>query len=80
MAVFTKQKLDEGVNLALLVTPMWRQAAEVHALTLKRHELLAARRRGAWTPTLAARDTEIVERQRLLARPRLHDCELEPVE
>ena len=80
VAVFTKQKLDEGVNLALLVTPMSRQAAEMHALTLKRHELLAARRRGAWTPELEARDAEIVERQRLLARPRLHDCELEPVE
>lgn len=80
VAVFSKYKLDEGVNLALLVTPMSRQAGEVHALTLKRHELLAARRRGGWTPALEKQDAEIVERQRLLARPRLHDCELEPVE
>ena len=36
---FTKEQLTEGVNLAVLPTPMAKQAAQVHDLTLKHNNL-----------------------------------------
>ena len=44
---FTAEQLAAGVNLAELPTPMARQAAEVHALTLRHNN--AARRRAGGT-------------------------------
>ena len=35
MGPFTKEELAEGINLATLPTPMAKQAAEVHKLTLQ---------------------------------------------
>ena len=40
---FTKEQLAEGVNLATLATPMMKQAADVHALTLKHNNIHNAR-------------------------------------
>jgi lysophospholipase L1-like esterase len=40
---FTKEHLAEGVNLALLPTPMAKQAARVHDLTLKHNNVHFAR-------------------------------------
>lgn len=40
---FSKEELAEGVNLALLPTPMVAQAAEVHDLTLKHNDIHFAR-------------------------------------
>jgi hypothetical protein len=34
IGAFTKGQLSDGINLATLPTPMMRQAADVHALTL----------------------------------------------
>ena len=39
IAVFGREQLEEGVNLALLDTPMKKQATRVHALTRKRNEV-----------------------------------------
>ena len=36
---FTKEQLAEGINLAILPTPMAKQAAEVHKLTLQHNNL-----------------------------------------
>jgi hypothetical protein len=40
---FTKEQLAEGVNLAVLPTPMVKQAARVHDLTLKHNDVHFAR-------------------------------------
>jgi len=40
---FTKQQLAKGVNLALLPTPMAKQAAKVHDLTIKHNDIHFAR-------------------------------------
>lgn len=39
MGSFTKEQLAEGINLATLPTPMSKQAAEVHKLTLQHNNL-----------------------------------------
>ncbi len=36
---FTRQQLEEGINLAVLPTPMSKQAAKVHDLTLKHNDV-----------------------------------------
>ena len=36
---FTKEQLEEGINLATLPTPMAKQAAKVHDLTLKHNDI-----------------------------------------
>ena len=40
---FTKEQLAEGINLALLPTPMAKQAAKVHDLTIKHNDVHFAR-------------------------------------
>jgi lysophospholipase L1-like esterase len=39
MASFTRERLAEGINLATLPTPMAKQAAEVHKLTLQHNDI-----------------------------------------
>ena len=47
---FTAEQLAQGINLAELPTPMARQAAEVHALTLRHNNIHAARWRQIQVP------------------------------
>jgi hypothetical protein len=94
LGFFHTSKLDEGINLAGLPTPMWRQSMEVHALTRKHDELQAARSRlfqapaeerksPEWKAALDASnaaEADLIDEQRAKARPRTHDYELQPVE
>ena len=47
VGTFPADRLAQGIDLAELVTPMMRQAAEVHALTRRRNNIHAARWRAA---------------------------------
>lgn len=56
---FTKEQLAEGLNLALLPTPMVKQATEVHDLTLKHNNLHFARWRQIQVPMAAYKSAEV---------------------
>ncbi len=57
---FTKEQLAEGINLASISTPMLKQAADVHRLTLQHNNLHAARWRQVQVP-LASYTSEKVK-------------------
>ncbi len=90
VGTFDYDALAEGVNLSGLRTPMWDQAARVHALTLKHNNIHFARWRSLQVPlqsenleTLAASLTaidaveqELIGKQRELAKPLAHRFEL----
>jgi lysophospholipase L1-like esterase len=90
LGAFTKEQLSGGINLATLPTPMMRQAADVHALTLKHNNIHFARWRTVQVPlereTLehkqAAMDAmdlleaDLVRQQRAIAKPKPHHYEL----
>ncbi len=92
MGDFTKEQLSDGINLATLPTPMMKQAADVHALTLKHNNLHFVRWRQTQVPlaqdtlahTQAALDAldllegDIVQLQRTVAQPKSHHYELIP--
>lgn len=83
VGVFTAEQFDKGLNLAVLPTPMARQAAKVHDLTLKRTNVHNARWRTIQVPledTLLSRSAaaiaaiddltaELETRQREAAQP-----------
>lgn len=87
---FTKEQLEEGINLAELPTPMAKQAAEVHLLTLEHNHVHYARWRLIQTPlakddlahkqsamdNMDALENEIVQKQRATAQPKPHHYEL----
>jgi len=89
---FSKGQLEEGINLAVLPTPMAKQAAALHDLTLKRNNVHFARWRQVQVPlqderlpdldaALAALDkleAEVIERQHVAAQPKPHHYELMP--
>ncbi len=89
---FTAAELAAGVNLAMLPTPMARQAAEVHALTLRHNNIHFTRWRQVQVPmekdtaphllsALQALDdleTDLVKQQRAAAQPRPRHYELQP--
>jgi hypothetical protein len=89
---FSESQLAAGVNLALLPTPMARQAAEVHRLTLRRCDIHNARWRTVDVPlandfftaapaamkALDELDEEIRIRQRNAAQPVARRFELTP--
>jgi hypothetical protein len=89
---FDAQGLAEGVNLAVLSTPMSKQAAEVHALTIKHNNIHFARWRQIQVPlqndaldqwsaamdSLDRLETELVRKQRAAAQPKPHRYELTP--
>lgn len=89
---FTEAQWAGGVNLAGLKTPIWAQAAEVHALTLKHNNVHFSRWRDLQVPlqaeppqslatALAALDTldaDLVRQQRAAAQPKPHKFELVP--
>jgi hypothetical protein len=89
---FTKEQLEEGINLATLPTPMAKQAAKVHDLTLKHNDIHFARWRDVqvtlqdykFTGEQAAVDAldkledQIVQQQRAAAQPIPRHYELTP--
>ncbi|AGA30113.1 SGNH/GDSL hydrolase family protein [Singulisphaera acidiphila] len=89
---FSKDQLAEGINLALLSTPMTRQASEVHSLTLKHNNIHFTRWRQIQVPLsdiksphldeaiadLDRVEAEIVDQQRAAAQPKPRRYELKP--
>jgi lysophospholipase L1-like esterase len=89
---FTKEELAAGVNLATLATPMAKQAAAVHDLTMRHNVVHFARWRlvgvnlqnvtvqpehlHAAESALDALETDAVEQQRATAQPKAHRYEL----
>jgi lysophospholipase L1-like esterase len=92
VGTFTRDELSRGVNLALLPTPMLKQALTVHDLTARRNSVRLARWQGVQvalqnetSPHLAealsaldALDGEIVQQQKAAAVPVAHHFELVP--
>ncbi len=92
VGTYSKEALAEGVNLATLPTPMARQAAAVHALTLKHNNIHFARWRQVQLPlendqlvqeplvlgALDSLEAELVQQQRAAAQPKPHRFELRP--
>ncbi len=89
---FTTEQLAQGVNLADLPTPMARQAAEVHALTLRHNNIHTARWRQVQVPlekdyspqvskallSLDELEADIVRQQRAAAIPKARRFEVTP--
>jgi lysophospholipase L1-like esterase len=92
VASFTREALSDGLNLAVLPTPMSRQAQLVHELTTRRSRVQFARWRRVQVPLhrgpsprlLAAmrrweaREESLVRQQRAAAQPRVRRYELTP--
>lgn len=92
LGVFTKEQLSDGINLAVLPsTPMLKQAAEVHAITLRHNNIHFIRWRQVQVPlqsTLAhkqaaldaldALDDDLIQQQHATAQPLPHHYELTP--
>jgi len=92
VASFTREQLAQGVNLGELATPMAKQAAEVHELTLRHNDLHYARWREVQVPlqeqsfahlkaafeALDHLEDEVIAKQRATAQPRPHRFELIP--
>jgi lysophospholipase L1-like esterase len=92
-APFTRESLAAGINLAELDTPMMRQAAQVHDLTIKRADIHNIRWRQVQLPlqtmlparvaavedNLDALDNDLAALQRATAQPASCLYELTPV-
>jgi hypothetical protein len=90
IGIFDAEALVRGVNLATHATPMMRQAAAVHALTLKHNNIHFTRWRQIQLPleneslvqtplvlgALDSLEAELVQRQRELAQPKPHRFEI----
>ena len=93
VGVFRGPDLARGINLAVLPTPMLKQAGDVHDLTLKHNDIHftrwrfiqtrlekdGAQRTAAALDALDTLEQEIIDRQHLTAKPRLRRFELVPV-
>ena len=89
---FTAEQLAAGINLAKLPTPMARQAAEVHALTLRHNNVHATRWRQVQVPlekdhsphlskaldALDDLEADLLKEQRAAAIPKARHFELSP--
>ena len=89
---FTAAELAAGVNLTTLATPMARQAAEVHALTLRHNNLHAMRWRQVQVPmekdntphllkaldALDELEADVLKEQRTVAQPKARRYEVAP--
>ena len=89
---FTREQLADGINLALLPTPMLKQAQAVHGLTVNHNNLHFARWRQVQVPlqehslshlrnALKALDDlegDLVKQQHEAAQPKSHHYELAP--
>jgi lysophospholipase L1-like esterase len=86
---FSSEQLGAGINLATLPTPMMKQAAEVHALTLKHNNVHFFRWRTLQTvlepdgfstaapeAALDALEEQVIAAQRMAAQPKPHRYEL----
>lgn len=92
VATRTAAEWAAGVNLATLRTPMWAQAAQVHALTLRRANVHNTRWRSLQVPlskdglaglakateAIDSLTAELTEKQRAAAQPVAHRFELVP--
>ncbi len=92
VGTFTNDQLNTGINLAELVTPMTKQAIEVHKLTLKHNNLHKLRWRQIQVPYQTAKsehlaqalegldgiEAEMVAEQHTMAQPKPHKYELKP--
>jgi len=92
VGTFTKEEWAKGVNLATLATPMAKQAAAVHDLTLRHNVIHFARWRlvevnlqtvmvdpahvRAAVEALDALDADVIAQQRAAAQPKSHRYEL----
>jgi lysophospholipase L1-like esterase len=93
VGVFRGADLAKGINLAVLPTPMLKQASDVHDLTLKHNDIHFTRWRliqtrlerdgavqtGGALDALDRLEQEIIDRQHLTARPRVRRYEVVPV-
>jgi lysophospholipase L1-like esterase len=89
---FTAEQLAGGINLASLPTPMARQAAEVHALTLRHNNIHSTRWRQVQVPlekdntahllkaldALDELEADLLKEQRAAAQPRPRIYEVVP--
>ncbi len=89
---FSREQLAEGINLAELPTPMARQAADVHLLTLQHNHIHYARWRMIQVPfdkeefahkraamdAMDTLETEVIQKQRATAQPKSRRFELTP--
>ena len=89
---FSREDLAEGIDLALLPTPMLKQALDVHALTLEHNQIHFARWRQLQVPlqeqmferlrpamdSLDALEAEMIVKQRATAQPKLRHYDLSP--
>jgi hypothetical protein len=87
---FSADQLASGINLATLPTPMARQAAQVHALSLRHNNLHATRWRQVQVPlekeaaphllkaldALDELETDLIKAQRAAAQPKPRKFEL----
>jgi lysophospholipase L1-like esterase len=87
---FTTEQLAAGINLAELPTPMMRQAAEVHALTLRHNNVHATRWRNIQVPmekdqtphllkaldALDELEADLLREQRAAAQPKARHFEV----
>lgn len=93
VGVFTPEQMAAGLNLAMMETPMRKQAFDVHALTLQHGNVHNARWRTLQVPlekyqpvklaaamtSLDALDEELITKQHAAARPLARRYELTPV-
>jgi hypothetical protein len=89
---FSRQDLAGGVNLALLSSPMAKQALDVHALTIRHNQIHYERWRHLQVPlqeqklerlqpvldSLDALEAELIDQQRATAQPKPRHYELSP--
>ena len=93
VGVFSGRQLQDGVNLAMLRTPMSEQAAEVHELTVEHNDVHFARWRTVQVPlekspgeadeaikALDELDNTLVRAQHNTAQPRIHRFTISPRE
>ncbi len=94
VGTFSRQQLEEGLNLAELATPMVKQAQAVHDLTVKHNNVHAARWRELQVAlaqqslphlpqaieALDNLEADLVAQQRLTGQPRTRHYELLPQE
>ena len=90
VGTFPAERLAQGINLAELPTPMARQAAEVHALTLRHNNIHATRWRQVQVPmekdqtphlaraleALDELEADVIREQRAAAMPKARRFEL----
>jgi hypothetical protein len=89
---FSRQDLADGVNLALLPSPMVKQAVDVHALTIRHNQMHYERWRHLQVPlqeqkleklqpaldSLDALEAELIDQQHAAAQPKPRHYELSP--